>query len=127
MSQDDDSIRILGFRNQSELPAFYDLANVFILASEREPWGLSVNEAMACGTPVAALRKGAVGELIDEGITGRTYNTLEELTYGLPSVLTLNRQDVRTRAEQQFSIERMINHYLAIYSSGLKKHDTRSR
>ena len=82
---------------------------------------------MACGTPVAALRKRAVGELIDEGITGRTYNTLEELTYGLPSVLTLNRQNVRARAEQQFSIERMINQYLAIYSSVLKKHDTRSR
>ena len=94
---------------------------------EAEPFGLVLAEAMACGTPVAALRKGAVGELIDEGITGRTYNTLEELTYGLPSVLTLNRQNVRTRAEQQFSIERMINQYLAIYSSVLKKHDTRSR
>ncbi|MBT3238301.1 MAG: glycosyltransferase family 4 protein [Rhodospirillaceae bacterium] len=41
-----------GFKNQSELPAFYDLADVFVLPSEREPWGLAVNEAMACGTAV---------------------------------------------------------------------------
>ncbi len=45
-------VRLLGFRNQSELPAFYDLADVFVLASEREPWGLSVNEAMAAATAV---------------------------------------------------------------------------
>ncbi len=43
-----DSIRLLGFRNQTELPAFYDLADIFVLASRAEPWGLAVNEAM-CG------------------------------------------------------------------------------
>ncbi len=39
-------VRLLGFRNQTELPAFFDLADVFVLASSREPWGLVVNEAM---------------------------------------------------------------------------------
>lgn len=69
MSQDDDSIRILGFRNQSELPAFYDLANVFILASEREPWGLSVNEAMACGTAVIVSNQcGCAVDLVDKSV-----------------------------------------------------------
>lgn len=43
-----------GFKNQSELPAFYDMADVFVLPSELEPWGLAVNEAMACGTAVVA-------------------------------------------------------------------------
>lgn len=42
----DRDVRVLGFRNQSELPAFYDLADVFVLPSRREPWGLAVNEAM---------------------------------------------------------------------------------
>ncbi len=42
----------LGFRNQRELPALYDMADVFVLPSFREPWGLAVNEAMACSTPV---------------------------------------------------------------------------
>ena len=48
----DQGVRFLGFRNQTELPALYDLADIFVLASEREPWGLAINEAMACGTAV---------------------------------------------------------------------------
>ncbi len=42
----------LGFRNQKELPALYDMADLFVLPSVREPWGLAVNEAMACSTAV---------------------------------------------------------------------------
>jgi glycosyltransferase involved in cell wall biosynthesis len=47
-----DHVRFAGFRNQTELPRFFDLANVFVLPSRQEPWGLIVNEAMACGCPV---------------------------------------------------------------------------
>lgn len=47
-----DDVIFAGFRNQSELPAFYALADLFVLAAEAEPWGLAVNEAMACGTAV---------------------------------------------------------------------------
>ena len=46
------NIRLLGFRNQTELPRFYDLCNVFILVSVHEPWGLVVNEVMNAGRPV---------------------------------------------------------------------------
>jgi glycosyltransferase involved in cell wall biosynthesis len=51
----DEAVRFLGFRNQTELPAFYDLADVFVLASKAEPWGLAVNEAMngACAVVVS--------------------------------------------------------------------------
>ena len=42
----------LGFQNQSALPAIYEMADVVVVPSEREPWGLVVNEAMACGTAV---------------------------------------------------------------------------
>jgi len=45
-------VRFAGFRNQSELPAFFRLASVFVLPSRHEPWGLIVNEAMAAGCPV---------------------------------------------------------------------------
>ena len=54
-----------GFRNQSELPAFYDLADLLVVPSRREPWGLVVNEAMACGTAVVASDEvGAAYDLI---------------------------------------------------------------
>ncbi|MBX9634872.1 MAG: glycosyltransferase family 4 protein [Magnetospirillum sp.] len=56
-----------GFRNQSELPGLYALADVFVLASEREPWGLAVNEAMACGTAIVVSDQvGCAVDLVDE-------------------------------------------------------------
>ena len=61
-----DRIRFLGFKNQTELPAYYDLADVFVLPSEREPWGLVVNEAMNCSTAVIATQEcGVSADLID--------------------------------------------------------------
>ncbi|AVM75566.1 glycosyltransferase family 4 protein [Magnetospirillum gryphiswaldense] len=54
-----------GFRNQAELPAFYALADIFVLASEAEPWGLAVNEAMASGTAViVGDRVGCAADLV---------------------------------------------------------------
>ncbi len=53
----------LGFRNTSELPAIYGASDVFVLASEIEPWGMVVNEAMACGTAICASE--AVGSAYD--------------------------------------------------------------
>jgi glycosyltransferase involved in cell wall biosynthesis len=64
-------IRFLGFRNQSELPRFYDLANVFVLASVDEPWGLSINEAMNAGRPVIVSDQvGCQRDLVHPGVNG---------------------------------------------------------
>ena len=92
-----------------------------------ESFGLVMVEAMACGTPIAALRLGAVDELIDDGVTGVAYDTLEELVSGLASVLTLDRKAVRARAEQKFNIDRMVDQYLDIYSSVIRNQTTRHR
>jgi glycosyltransferase involved in cell wall biosynthesis len=63
----DTDIRFLGFRDQTELPALYDLADVFVLASRGEPWGLAINEAMNAATAVIASDQcGAAADLIDE-------------------------------------------------------------
>ena len=57
-------VTVLGFRNQSELPAIYGAADVLVLASDGEPWGLVVNEAMAAGVvPILSDRVGAVVDL----------------------------------------------------------------
>jgi glycosyltransferase involved in cell wall biosynthesis len=69
-----DSIRFIGFRNQSDLPGLYDLCDVFVLPSEREPWGLVVNEAMNAGKPVVVSdRVGAGPDLVEEGVNGFVY------------------------------------------------------
>jgi glycosyltransferase involved in cell wall biosynthesis len=71
-----DAVRFPGFRNQSELPAFYDLCDVFALPSRFEPWGLVVNEAMNAGRPVIVSdRVGAAPDLVENGVNGFVYPT----------------------------------------------------
>ena len=66
--------RFEGFRNQSELPRYYAAADVLVLPSESESWGLVVNEAMACGLPaIVSNNVGCAPDLIEEGRTGFTF------------------------------------------------------
>ncbi|MDB5108454.1 MAG: glycosyl transferase group 1, partial [Candidatus Binatus sp.] len=70
------SIRFVGFKNQTELPALYDLCDMFVLPSEREPWGLVVNEVMNAAKPVIVSdHVGAGPDLIEDGVTGFVYPT----------------------------------------------------
>ena len=65
------SVCFAGFRNQRELPAFYDLADVFVLPSRREPWGLVVNEAMNAGRAIVVSDQvGAGPDLVKPGENG---------------------------------------------------------
>ena len=81
-----------------------------------EPFGLVLAEAMTCGTPVAALARGAVPELVDDGITGGVFETLDDLVTGLPRVAALDRARVRARAVERFGADRMVDGYVEIYS-----------
>jgi glycosyltransferase involved in cell wall biosynthesis len=66
-----EDVRFAGFRNQSELPRFFQLADVFVLPSRHEPWGLIVNEAMASGCPViVSTDVGCHADLITDGVEG---------------------------------------------------------
>jgi glycosyltransferase involved in cell wall biosynthesis len=79
-----------------------------------EPFGLVLAEAMACGTPVAALDRGAVREVIDDGETGIVFGTLEQMIEDLSRVFALDRRLVRERAVARFGVERMVAQYRPI-------------
>ncbi|MDH3207124.1 MAG: glycosyltransferase family 4 protein [Gemmatimonadota bacterium] len=81
-----------------------------------EPFGLVMVEAIACGTPVAALRRGAVAEILEEGITGGVFDSLDDLVEGLPSVLSLDRGRVRDRAVERFGADCMVRKHVEVYS-----------
>jgi glycosyltransferase involved in cell wall biosynthesis len=67
-------VHLLGFMNQSDIPKAYALADILVLPSTTETWGLVVNEAMACGLPaVVSDEVGCAADLIDPGATGETY------------------------------------------------------
>jgi glycosyltransferase involved in cell wall biosynthesis len=89
---------------------------------DAEPFGLVLVEAMACGTPVAALDRGAVREVVDEGVTGAIFRTVDEMTAGLARVFALDRGRVRDRAVARFGAARMVNEYLAVYQQVVERH-----
>jgi glycosyltransferase involved in cell wall biosynthesis len=65
------SIRFCGFRNQSEMPRFFDLATVFVIPSRHEPWGLIVNEVMnAARAVIASDDVGCAPDLVEDGVNG---------------------------------------------------------
>jgi glycosyltransferase involved in cell wall biosynthesis len=81
----------------------------------REPFGLVLAEAMACGTPVAALDRGAVREIVDDGVTGIVFGDLEQMANDLSRVFDLDRRRVRERAVARFGIARMVDEYVRVY------------
>jgi glycosyltransferase involved in cell wall biosynthesis len=72
---------------------------------------------MACGTPVLALRRGSVEEVVEDGLTGRIIDSIEEATVALPRVMALDRRAVRRRFEEHFSATRMTNDYVRLYKT----------
>jgi glycosyltransferase involved in cell wall biosynthesis len=80
-----------------------------------EPFGLVMAEAMACGTPVIAYRRGSVPEIIEEGVTGFIVHDLEGAVQAAQRIPTLNRSRCRQRFEERFSAARMARDYLVSY------------
>ena len=80
-----------------------------------EPFGLSVVEAMACGTPVIAYNRGSMPELIEHGVTGFLVDTLDEAVAAIERVGEIDRATCRARVAERFSVERMAEDYIILY------------
>jgi glycosyltransferase involved in cell wall biosynthesis len=80
-----------------------------------EPFGLVMIEAMACGTPVIAYRRGSTPEVIDEGVTGFLVDDLEGAVHATARAGELSRATVRKTFERRFTSARMADDYLALY------------
>jgi glycosyltransferase involved in cell wall biosynthesis len=80
-----------------------------------EPFGLSVIEAMACGTPVIAMRRGSMPEIVEHGRTGFLVDSLDEVIAAVPQAAALDRRAISAAMAHRFSVERMADEYLALY------------
>lgn len=82
-----------------------------------EPFGIVMIEAMACGTPVLGFKRGAVPEVVEDGVTGFVRNDVDDLVAAMPGLSGLNRIACRQRVESTFSSDVVVEAYLAAYMS----------
>jgi len=84
-----------------------------------EPFGLSVVEAMACGTPVITYPRGSMPEVVDDGITGFLAQDVTSAARSVDAAAKLDRAVVRQVAEKRFGAARMVDDYLKVYAQVL--------
>jgi len=82
-----------------------------------EPFGLSVVEALACGTPVIAFNRGSMPELIDDGVTGFLVDSVDAAVAAIGRVGEIDRAVCRAAASARFTVDRMVDRYLDLYRS----------
>jgi len=118
---DDPLVQYLGEMGEAEKVIFLGQAYALLFPIDwPEPFGLVMIEAMACGTPVIAYRRGSVPEVLDDGVTGWIVESCEEAVQAVARVPTLSRSRCRQVFEERFSAARMTQDYLRIYQQLLE-------
>ncbi len=118
---DGDAVRWLGLVDYAQKQALLRHAAALIFPIQwDEPFGLVMIEAMACGTPVVAHSRGAVPEVVDDGITGFHSDSIDALATLIPQAMELDRRKVRSHAESRFGYPAMVDAYHSQYVSLLE-------
>lgn len=119
---DGDQVRWIGPVNHAQKGEFLRHAAALLFPIQwEEPFGLVMIEAMACGTPVVAHRRGSVEEVVDPGLTGYHSGVMDALAELVPKALELDRRRVRQHAEARFGYRQMVDQYLELYRSVIGK------
>jgi glycosyltransferase involved in cell wall biosynthesis len=103
--------RILGEAAAFLMPILWD-----------EPFGIVMAEALACGTPVIGAARGALPEIVLDGITGQGCRTLDEMINAVRRVDTFSREACRKSAEQRFASDVIVDEYVRFYNDILNCH-----
>lgn len=113
-----DNVEFIGEIGEAEKASFLGNARALLFPIDwREPFGLVMIEAMACGTPVIAWNCGSVPEVVDDGVTGFIVEDEAEAVKAVGRLAMIDRARVRSIFEQRFTVERMAADYLSVYRS----------
>lgn len=121
---DGDCIQYVGPVDDAQKNVLLGQAKAFLMPILwDEPFGIVMAEALACGTPVLGTRRGAVPEVVDDGVTGFVRDTVEELIALMPQVAGLDRRACRAVVEARYSNDAVVEGYLDVYRRrlGLEK------
>ena len=89
------------------------------MTTRPERFGLTLIEAMACGTPVLGAAMGSIPEIVIDGVTGFVCASVDDAVAKVPQLASLDRHACRARVEAEFTVERMIDRYLDAYRLAL--------
>lgn len=119
----DDQIRYVGSVGPAERDQVLGGALALLhLISFDEPFGLSMVEAMACGTPVIAFGRGSVPEVVADGVSGAVVASLDQAVAAVEQVASLDRAAIRRYVADHFSRERMVDQYVELYRAIVAEH-----
>ncbi len=115
-------IKFIGELSQNKLAKFYAQAKGLLYPIDwEEPFGLVMAEAMACGTPVIAFKRGSVPEVVKHGKTGFIVKTISQAVKAVKKIDQIKRADCRKHVEENFSLEQMVDQYEKLYYKLAKK------
>lgn len=121
-------VEFIGEIDESRKSAFLGAAAALLFPiAWPEPFGLAMIEAMACATPVIAMRRGSVPEIIEDGVNGYVVDTEAEAIDAVRRLPALNRDRVRQRFEERFTARRMADDYMGLYQQLIAAHAPRQR
>lgn len=112
----DDKILSLGFLEQEQVIPYYQKAKALLMPIQwEEPFGLTMIEAMSCGTPVLAMNRGSVPEIVKEGKTGFITDSVTEMAEASEKIDKIKPEDCRKHVEENFSVTKMADGYETAY------------
>jgi glycosyltransferase involved in cell wall biosynthesis len=110
------NVEFIGEINDAQKPAFLSGAKALLFPIDwPEPFGLVMIEAMACGCPVIAMRRGSVPEVMDDGLTGFIVDNVDEAVAACGRLEQIDRAKVRAQFEKRFTARRMAEDYVDMY------------
>ena len=119
---DGDRVQFLGAVEREARDELLSNALALVHMTTRpERFGLTMIEAMACGTPVLGAAMGSIPEIVVDGVTGFVCADVDAAVGRVPQLASLDRRACRARVEAEFTVDRMIDRYLAVYGRALEE------
>jgi D-inositol-3-phosphate glycosyltransferase len=129
-----DLVKFMGKRPQHVLPYYYSAADVVVVPSHYESFGMVALEAMACGTPVIASQVGGLAYLVQDGVTGYHIPDKDPVALSNCLMLLLNNHKLNEKlgkqaAEyaKQYAWEKIATKILEVFSDVIKTHSLKSK